>query len=229
MDEIKFSLTQADKVAIERKDDDYINAKGAKLYGNQSYSQAVEYYRLGAVMGNSVSISNLGYCYLYGRDIPQNTALAIAYFKIASEEGNPDAAYKLGDIYSRDTWGLEDKELSIYYYSLAVKSILGSDWQLRDELYYADALQYYPSLCFALARELAKGEAFIANIPLSYQFLLHAKIGYEKELAQGFEMYRQSYESVQNLMVDPQYDEVRDKYDEIYFGDEEDDEEIIDF
>jgi len=36
MDEIKFSLTQADKVAIERKDDDYINAKGAKLYGINS-------------------------------------------------------------------------------------------------------------------------------------------------------------------------------------------------
>jgi TPR repeat protein len=229
MDEIKFSLTQADKVAIERKDDDYINAKGAKLYGNQSYSQAVEYYRLGAVMGNSVSISNLGYCYLYGRDIPQNTALAIAYFKIASEKGNPDAAYKLGDIYSRDTWGLEDKELSIYYYSLAVTYIMGSDWQLLDDLYYADELQYFPSLCFALARELAKGEALIANIPLSYQFLLHAKIGYENELAQGFEMYRQSYESVQSLMVDPQYDEVRDKYDDIYFDDKENDEEDIDF
>ncbi len=229
MDEIKFSLTQADKIAIERKDDIYINAKGAKLYRNQSYARAVEYYRLGAVMGNVDSISNLGYCYLYGRDIPQDTALAIAYFKIASEKGNPEAAYKLGDIYSRDTWGLEDKELSIYYYSLAVTYIIGSDWQLRDNLYYEDALQYYPSLCFALARELATGGELITDISLSYQFLLHAKIGYEKELAHGFEMYRQSYESLQRFMVDSQYDGVREKYDGMYLGDEENDEEEIDF
>ena len=127
MDEVKFLLTQADKITIEGGDDIYINAKGAKLYGNQLYSQAVEYYRLGAAMGNLDSVSNLGYCYLYGRDIPQDTALAIAYFKIASEGGNPDTAYKLGDIYSRDKWGLADKELSIYYYSLAMKYIIGSD------------------------------------------------------------------------------------------------------
>jgi hypothetical protein len=30
-------------------------------------------------------------------------------------------------------------------------------------------------------------------------------------------------------MVDPQYDEVRDKYDDIYFDDKENDEEDIDF
>lgn len=221
MSENKLLLTQADKTAIDRKDDIYINAKGAKLYGNQYYANAVEYYRLGAAMGNVNSISNLGYCYLYGRYISQNTTLAIVYFKIAMEKGSPDAAYKLGDIYSRDKWGMKDKELSIYYYSLSAKYIIGSDWQSMETLYYADALQNFPSLCFALARELAEGGAMITDIRMSYQFLLHAKIGYESELAHGFDMYFKAYKDVIKLMEDSQYDSVREIYNEMFFGDEE--------
>ena len=216
MDLNKNLLTKTDELAIERNDDSYINAKGANLYGEQSYSQAVEYYHLGAAMGNSDSISNLGYCYLYGRDIPQNTALAVAYFKIACEKKNPDAAYKLGDIYSKDKWGLEDKELSLYYYSLAVEYITGSEWQTRDSLYYNDELQNFPSLCFALARELGNDGNMFNNTPLSYQFLLYAKIGYEQELANGFGMYEKAYDNVIELMADQQYDEFRDYYNSVY-------------
>lgn len=222
MNENKFSLTQADKIAVECGDDVYINAKGAKLYGNQYYANAVEYYRLGAAMGNVNSISNLGYCYLYGRQVPQNTTLAIAYFKIAVKKGDPDAAYKLGDIYSRDKWGMKDKELSIYYYSLAVKYIIGEKWYNLDNIYYAKVLQDYPSLCFAMARELANGGAMITDIRMSYQFLLHAKIGYENELSHGFEMYYQAYENVLKLISDSQYNDIRAEYDEMYFGDEDD-------
>ncbi|MGB4610725.1 MAG: hypothetical protein WBH77_08915 [Saccharofermentanales bacterium] len=58
----------------------------------------------------------------------------------------------------------------------------------------------------------------ITNISLSYQFLLHAKIGYEKELSHGFEMYRQAYEGVINLIADSQYEEVREHYNGIFFG-----------
>lgn len=221
------SLTKTDELAIERKDDTYINAKGANLYGEQSYAQAVEYYHLGAAMGNSDSISNLGYCYLYGRDIPQNTALAVAYFKIACEKKNPDAAYKLGDIYSKNKWGLEDKELSLYYYSLAVEYIIGSGWQARGSLYYNDELQNFPSLCFALARELGNGGNMFNNTPLSYQFLLYAKIGYENELANGFGMYEKAYNNVLELMADAQYDEVRDYYNSVYLTNDIDSEDDI--
>lgn len=214
-------LTTADKEALARNDHDYINAKGAKLYGEQSYAQAVEYYHLAAAMGNVNSISNLGYCYLYGRDIPQDISMAISYFKISTAKGNPDAAYKLGDIYSRDKWGLEDKELSIYYYRLAVKFITGQSLEALDDFYfYLDELADYPSLCFALARELGTGGSLIKNIPLSYQFLQYAKLGYEKELGREFEMYRESYESVLELMQKPEYDEAREEFERKFSGDE---------
>lgn len=85
--------------AVSLEDSNYINGKGAKLYCGGRYKSAVEYYRLAAAMGNVQATANLGYCYLYGRDIEPNLSLAIAYFKIASVNDNIDAAYKLGDIY----------------------------------------------------------------------------------------------------------------------------------
>lgn len=221
MKEVENLLTQADRIAIEHCDDEYINKKGAKLYTNQIYSKAVEYYRLAASMGNIGSISNLGYCYLYGRGINKDISLAISYFKIASNKKNPDAAYKLGDIYGRDEWGLKDKELSIYYYMLAVKYILGSDLEIFDDIYYRNNLQLFPSLCFALAREFSKNGSLVTNISLSYQFLLHAKLGYEKELLNGREFYRESYENVLKLIKESQYNEIREKYDNIFIDNED--------
>lgn len=101
------NLTAADMAAISKGDSDYINGKGAKHYSDEEYKLAVEYYHIGASMGNVDSISNLGYCYLYGRDIEQNISLAMAYFKVAADRKSADAAYKLGDIYGSDKWGNE--------------------------------------------------------------------------------------------------------------------------
>lgn len=207
-------LTTADQVAVNRDDHAYINAKGAKLYGEQTYSEAVEYYHLAAAMGNVDAISNLGYCYLYGRDIPQETSLAIAYFKLASSKGNSDPAYKLGNIYSGDKWSLKDSELSLYYYKLAASYILGDCWQSFRDISFVDELQRFPSLCFALAREMGKGGALLTDISLSYQYLQHAKLGYETGLENGNEMYRQACEAVLEFMQDPQYDKVKEQFEE---------------
>ncbi len=57
-------LTAADMAAISKGDSEYINGKGAKYYSNEEYKMAVEYYHIGASMGNVDSISNLGCCYL---------------------------------------------------------------------------------------------------------------------------------------------------------------------
>ena len=105
------NLTKADLNAITLDDSNYINNKGANFYNNGQYDKAVEYYRIAAAMGNINAIANLGYCYLYGRSINVNVSEAIAFFTIASSKGDIDAAYKLGDIYSKDKWGVMDKEM----------------------------------------------------------------------------------------------------------------------
>lgn len=207
------NLTPTDLNAIMHGDSNYINNKGANFYSDAQYDKAVEYYRIAAAMGNVHAISNLGYCYLYGRSIDINVSEAIAMFTIASSKGDVDAAYKLGDIYSRDKWGVMDKEMSVYYYRMAASHIITEEWEGRYNVTWYSDLQRYPSLCYALARELAPGGAMASNIELSYQFLKHAEIGYQKELANGASFYYESYVKVVEMLKSTYYDIIRAEYD----------------
>lgn len=225
MTEKTFHLTETDVNAIMLGDSNYVNNKGARLYRPGTYKDAVEYYRLAAAMGNIHSISNLGYCYLYGREIEQDLSLALAYFKIASFRGDVDATYKLGDIYGSDKWGVKDKELSLYYYRVAASFVIGTDWEEKASVADSDELQRYPSLCFALGRELSRGGAMCTDVERAYQFLKHAEKGYRMELANGNEMYEQSFSGVLELLSDPQFDDIRAKYDVLFKEDREEDRE----
>lgn len=209
-------LTKTDLNAITLSDSNYINNKGANFYNDAQYDKAVEYYRIAAAMGNVNAITNLGYCYLYGRSIDVNVSEAIALFIIASSKRDADAAYKLGDIYSRDKWGVMDKELSVYYYRMAASYIINQEWEGRHRIVWHSDLQRYPSLCYALARELAPGGEMSTNIELSYQFLKHAEIGYRKELANGARYYYESCVNVIDMMKASFYDIVREEYDSVF-------------
>lgn len=221
MTDNKLTLTTADMNAIAYGDANFINNKGANLYVDGTYDKSVEYYRLAAAMGNVHAVSNLGYCYLYGRSIEANTSLAIAYFKVAAVKGDVDAAYKLGDVYSGDKWGVKDTEMSLYYYRMAASFVIGTEWEEANVISWRDELQEYPSLCFALGRELSKGGAMCTNIDQAYQFLKHAQIGYEKALANENSFYEKPYQGVMELLASSQFDSVREKYDS-YFEDDED-------
>ena len=65
MEENKFKLTNADLNALKSGDSNYLNSKGAKLYREENYKEAVEYYRIAAALGNIDAVSNLGYCSIW--------------------------------------------------------------------------------------------------------------------------------------------------------------------
>ena len=69
---MEVKLTNADIVAISEENDVHFNNIGAEYYRKGEYENALEYYRISASMGNDQAISNLGYCYLYGRSIEKN-------------------------------------------------------------------------------------------------------------------------------------------------------------
>lgn len=219
-----FELTPTDQRAVDLGDSEYINNKGASLYREGTYAQAVEYYRLAAAMGSVHAVSNLGYCYLYGRDIEPDTQLAIAYFKTAAAGGDVDAAYKLGDIYSRDKWGLKDPEMSVYYYRMAASFIIDTPWENSLSITYCSRLQEYPSLCYALGRELFSGENMSRDMESAYQFLKQAEAGYRTELANGGSMYEKAYAGVVELLSDPRFNHIRKRLDAVFdeeYGEEE--------
>lgn len=212
----KFELTKTDLTAIKYGDSNYINQKGADLYNQGNYADAVEYYRVASAMGNDIAISNLGYCYLYGRDIEQNLALALSYFEIAAAKQNVDACYKLGDIYGSDKWGIKDKEMAIYYYRMAASFLIEDDWEIPNIIAYTDSLEKYPSLCYALGRELMPDGDMPTNIDQAYQFLKHAEKGYKRELDNEVDMYNKTYSGVLECLKNPIFDSIRNKYDFLY-------------
>lgn len=222
----KLTLTATDLNAVMLCDSNYINNKGAKLYVSETYAQSLEYFRLAAAMGDIHAVATLGYCYLYGRSIEPNLSLAQAYFRIAAMKRDVDAAYKLGDIFGSDKWGVKDAEMSVYYYRMAASYVLDEPWETPNVIAWNEELERYPSLCFALGRELSPGGAMSTDLDTAYQFLKKAEIGYKRELANGREMYRESYNSVIRLLADPRYDDVRGKYDPLF--DDSDGEETID-
>ena len=209
-------LTPADFAALASKDDGYFNQKRARIYTMSNYTDAVQYYHIAADMGNCDAISNLGYCYLYGRNMEQNTSLALAYFRIAASHGHIDALYKLGDIYSRDTWVTKDVELSTYYYLKAANFIVDQNWGTNPEVILAyTELQDYPSLCFALGRELLPNGTLFTNVEAAYLFLKHAEQGYQTFITNGQTMYEKSYKHVQELLAQSQFNDFRKKYSDV--------------
>ena len=212
-------LTRTDKEAIKEGDSNYILNKGANYYIHKDYENAVKYYHLASTMGNDIATSNLGYCYLYGRSVEADTELAITYFELASQKNNVDACYKLGDIYSSDKWGVKDSELSIYYYNKAACILLSDSW---DDLICCEELDEYPSLCFALGRELMPDGLMRTDVEAAYLFLKHAEKGYEKEIRNGDDFYVKALSLVKERINSQIFDDIRDEYESFYDEDEMD-------
>ncbi|HEL9634645.1 TPA: sel1 repeat family protein [Streptococcus suis] len=214
----RIELSVTDYKAMENNDSGYLNSKGADFYREGDYTNAVAYYHLAASMGNTDAMSNLGYCYLYGRHTEPSASLAIAYFTLAAKKGNIDAAYKLGDIYGRTKWGSQDIELSLYYYRLAVSYLLEDPLEALYDITWCQALENYPSLCLALGKTMILGGQLFVNLDLAYQFLVFARKGYEIELQNRGHYYQSVYEDVVELLGHSQFDRVRHKWDDVFDG-----------
>lgn len=206
------ALSDADFVAIRGKDSDFLLSKGAEKYGDD-YEESIEYYRLSAAMGNPQAISNLGYCYLYGRSIEPNVSLALAYFTIAADLGVIDALYKLGNIYSSDEFVDKDEELEKYYYEKAIDALLDS---------YSD-YEDYPSLSLAVAKETMEDGLFDTDLDRAYFLLKCAENGFKKYIDNGDDFYEDHYAETLDLLEDKQFDdEIKDNYNQIYENEEDD-------
>ena len=74
-------------------------------------------------MGNDTAMSNLGYIYMYGRDVQIDYTIAFAFFRLSAEKGNIEATYKLGNLYQSGKGVEKNIELALEYYDKALKLI----------------------------------------------------------------------------------------------------------
>lgn len=100
---------------------------GAMYYSGQfvprDYKKAIELYEMATKSESdevkSTAWCNLGYCYYYGRDIPVNDEQAFKCYTRAALMNNPNALYKLGDMYRYGRYVAKDAEIALNYYNNA--------------------------------------------------------------------------------------------------------------
>lgn len=89
--------------------------EGNGAYQQGDYATAVRLYRKAAEAGNVEALSNLGYCYYYGRSIPVDKDAARECWEEAAVLGDVCAIYKLGDMYRNGDLPVNMKRATAYY------------------------------------------------------------------------------------------------------------------
>ena len=192
-DEYEFNLMREDQ-------DDVFLGVGADFYVKGNYEKAYPYYLVSSLMGNAQAISNLGYCFMYGRSVPVNKDLAIACFTLASEKNITEASYKLGTIYKYDD-KYKNMDLAKEYYIKAFNS-------LRDYYDYVD----YPSLCLEVARDKLYNSLYEKDIYGAYLLLKIAEDGYSNDLKRGFTPHEKQYNATLELLNNNIFNECKEWY-----------------
>jgi len=80
-----------------------------KAYDSGNYKKAVTLLRPLADRGDSVAQLKLGMLYYYGYGVPEDEPRAVSWLKMSAAQGNLDAMYQLGNVY---TFGAETHKLT---------------------------------------------------------------------------------------------------------------------
>ena len=83
----------------ETNNPEYMVELGGWYYGQKQFDLAEEYYLMAAKLDYNNAYECLGYIYYYGRVGQPDYEKAFHYYKLASDQGNLVAAYKLADMY----------------------------------------------------------------------------------------------------------------------------------
>jgi len=120
----------------EKNDHEALLSLGALHYTGfsdtipQDYIKAMGYYEKAAEFSelkDHWALNNLGYCHYYGRAGEVDYKRAYSCFALSAMYGNPNAMYKLGDMYYHGNFVEKDFEASFYWYVLAKKQRLDTD------------------------------------------------------------------------------------------------------
>lgn len=177
--------------AIDENDSEMLNSEGADFYNKGDYKKAKIYYELAATMGNDTAMSNLGYIYMYGREVQIDYTIAFAYFRLSAEKGNIEANYKLGNLYQSGKGVEKNIELALEYYDRALKLIEEKDIRKEE----------YPSVYLTLAKEMMPNGNKEQDLKKAYKYLQIAVKGYNHMIEdEGANHYKKVYEETKKML-----------------------------
>ena len=112
---------------IENDNPDAMLDLGSLYYtgriGEQSYTEAVKYYKMAYEHGNLIASENLGYCYYYGRDVEVDYKTAYHYFIVPALAGRYESMYKIGDMYAKGLYVEKNETTAFMMYDKAYQAI----------------------------------------------------------------------------------------------------------
>ena len=146
----------------------YYGGKGVE----QSYGEAVKWYKMAAEKMDSYALSNLGYCYYYGRDVEIDYAKAYYYFSQSTYLDNPNAAYKLGDMFFYGYHVKEDKNAAFFWYQEALGLAARGDNELPN-------IKYRLGLCHLYGHGTAK------NLITALKYLQESEFEFLEQIKNG--------------------------------------------
>ena len=177
--------------AINENNSEILNSEGANYYNKGEYKTAKIYYELASAMGNDTAMSNLGYIYMYGRDVQIDYTIAFAFFRLSAEKGNIEATYKLGNLYQSGKGVEKNIELALEYYDKALKLIDDKGVKKED----------YPSIYLTLAKEMMPNGNREQDLKKAYEYLKIALKGYNHLIEdEGADYYKKTYEETKKML-----------------------------
>lgn len=106
-DDIQF-IHALDFLIQETNNPEYMVELGGWYYGQKQFDLAEDYYLMAAKLNYVDAYECLGYIYYYGRVGQPDYEKAFHYYKLASDQGNIVAAYKLADMYKNGYYVQKD-------------------------------------------------------------------------------------------------------------------------
>jgi len=121
-------ITKMFEMEIENGNDAAMNDLGALYYDGhrgfeQSFENAVSYYKLAAEKGNRQAQENLGYCYYYGRDGEPDYEKAFHYFALGAFDGHLISLYKIGDMYLNGLYVQKNEKEAFFIFMRCIETM----------------------------------------------------------------------------------------------------------
>ena len=148
-EQIETMLRYLNKLA-DKGDPTALQTLGALYYTgvgdiiHQDYSKAIYFYEKSAELSELTdhwALNNLGYCYYYGRSVEIDYKKAYSCFALSATYNNPNAMYKLGDMYYYGHYVKKDLEASCYWYLRAKAEYPEADYDYQDFLIASIAMR----------------------------------------------------------------------------------------
>ena len=185
----------------EKNDHDALLSLGALYYTGlgewirQDYVKAMSYYEKAAEtseLKNDWALNNLGYCHYYGRNGKVDYEKAYSCFALSAMYGNPNAMYKLGDMYYYGNYVDKDLAASFYWYTLAQRQKEDAD---KDYQGFLTA-----SIAMRIGRAFLFGEGAEVDFIHALFELRTAEALFYRQIMMGDEFAREQLPKAQELI-----------------------------